>query len=64
MHRIHHTKPSITELKSQHALDAEANALGGKQYEYIPLLAELLQHNLGIPYSIITSKSILGEREG
>lgn len=55
MHRIHYTKPCITELEAQHALDTAANGSGERSYEYITRFEELFRHHLRVPYAIVSS---------
>ena len=55
MHRIHYTKPCITELEAQHALVAAANGWGERYYEYITPFKELFRHHLSVPYAIVSS---------
>lgn len=54
-HRIHYTKPSITELEVCYATDAAANGWGDKCYEYINRFEEAFKAHLGVKYAIATS---------
>ncbi len=54
-HRIHYTKPSITELEIRYATDAAANGWGDQCYAYIDRFEELFKQHLGVSYAIATS---------
>ena len=55
MTRIHYTKPSITELEVEYALDAVANGWGDRCYDYIIRFEELFRAHLGVKHAIATS---------
>lgn len=53
--RIHHCKPSITELEVKYATDAAANGWGAQCYDYIFKFRDLLKNYLNVPYVLPTS---------
>lgn len=54
-HRIHYTKPSITEKEVAYATDAARNGWGEHCYDYIERFEELFKRHLGVKYAISTS---------
>lgn len=55
MSRIAYTKPSITDLEVNYAIDAARNGWGEHCYEYIVRLEEAFKAHLGVRYAIATS---------
>ncbi|HBE43985.1 MAG TPA: glutamine--scyllo-inositol aminotransferase [Deltaproteobacteria bacterium] len=55
MTRIYYTKPSITELEVNYAMDAVANGWGDKCYDYIYRFENLFKEHLNVKYAIATS---------
>ncbi|WAS05806.1 DegT/DnrJ/EryC1/StrS aminotransferase family protein [Gloeomargaritales cyanobacterium VI4D9] len=53
--RIYYTKPSITELEVEYAMDAARNGWGDRCYEYINLFEEAFRKHLAVEYAIATS---------
>jgi len=55
MSRIYYTKPSITELEVEYAIDAARNGWGDRCYEYINRFEDAFKAHLGVKYAIATS---------
>lgn len=53
--KIHYTKPSITDLEIEFALDAVTNGWGDRCYEYIYRFEQLFKDHLNVKYAIATS---------
>jgi perosamine synthetase len=53
--KIHYTKPSITDLEIEFALDAVSNGWGDRCYEYIYRFENLFKEHLNVKYAIATS---------
>lgn len=55
MSRIHYTRPSITELEVEYAVDAARNGWGSHCYDYIVRFEKLFAKHLGVKHVIATS---------
>ena len=53
--KILYTKPSITDLEINYALDAAKNGWGEKCYEYIKLFENAFKDHLSVKYALATS---------
>ena len=54
-HRVHYTRPSITDLEISYAADAAANGWGDQCYGYINRFEEAFKKHLNVKYAIATS---------
>lgn len=53
--RIDYTRPSITELEVEYAMDAARNGWGRKCYDYIYKFEDLFRDHIGVKYAVATS---------